>query len=131
MNKFVATCLESQLCLFEARTQHPTHGFAMAASTVTRTMAGGEGGNGGEDGGGGGQRDATLWSAQHLPQNRDVFLVSAGDGSLSLHKYHYPDERCGGAVWGVCAGGKSGDRGGEEEGDCCQAVAAWRWLASM
>ena len=95
MNKFVATCLESQLCLFEARTQHPTHGFAMAASTVARTV-GGEAGNGGEDGGrgGGGQRDSTLWSAQHLPQNRDVFMVSAGDGSLSLHKYHYPAERC-------------------------------------
>ena len=96
MNKFVATCLESQLCLFEARTQHPTHGFAMAASAVTRAAARGEHGGGAEGGGegGGGPRDATLWSAQHLPQNRDVFMVSAGDGSLSLHKYHYPDERC-------------------------------------
>lgn len=37
---------------------------------------------------------ATLWSAQHLPQNRDVFMVGAGDGSLSLYKYCYPDRRC-------------------------------------
>ncbi len=28
MNKFVATCLESRLCLYDARTQHPTRGFA-------------------------------------------------------------------------------------------------------
>lgn len=28
MNKFVATCLESRLCLYDARTQHPSEGFA-------------------------------------------------------------------------------------------------------
>lgn len=28
MNKFVATCLESRLCLYDARTQHPSRGFA-------------------------------------------------------------------------------------------------------
>lgn len=36
---------------------------------------------------------ATLWTVQHLPQNRDVFMVGAGDGSLALYKYHYPDKR--------------------------------------
>lgn len=33
----------------------------------------------------------------HLPsssQNRDLFMVTGGDGSLALHKYHYPDRRC-------------------------------------
>jgi hypothetical protein len=28
-----------------------------------------------------------------MPQNRDVFMVGAGDGSLSLYKYRYPDQR--------------------------------------
>lgn len=28
MNKLVVTCLESRLCLYDARTQHPTEGFA-------------------------------------------------------------------------------------------------------
>ena len=36
---------------------------------------------------------ATVWGAQHLPQNREVFMVSAGDGNLYLYKYHYPDQR--------------------------------------
>ena len=34
MNKFVATCLESRLCLYDARTQHPTHGFAGRVDNV-------------------------------------------------------------------------------------------------
>ena len=80
MNKFVATCLESQLCLFDARTQHPARGFA---ARVDKLAA----------------RDATLWSAQHLPQSRDIFMLAGGDGSLSLHKYRYPDQRCGWRVW--------------------------------
>lgn len=36
---------------------------------------------------------ATVWGAHHLPQNREVFMVGAGDGSLYLYKYHYPDQR--------------------------------------
>ena len=82
MNKFVATCLKSQLCLFDARTQHPARGFA---ARVDKLAA----------------RDATLWSAQHLPQSRDIFMLAGGDGSLSLHKYRYPDQRCG---WRVGVG---------------------------
>lgn len=87
MNKFVVTCLESQLCLFEARTQHPRHGFA----AHTQRLAASEG------------REATLWGVHHLPQNRDVFMVCGGDGSLALHKYQYPDQRWAqgraGALW--------------------------------
>lgn len=36
---------------------------------------------------------ATVWGASHLPQNREVFMVSSGDGTLHLYKYHYPDQR--------------------------------------
>ncbi len=37
-----------------------------------------------------------LCSSAHLPlapQNREVFMAAAGDGSLYLYKYHYPDQR--------------------------------------
>lgn len=36
---------------------------------------------------------STLWGAHHLPQNRDVVMLAAGDGSVSLWKYQYPDQR--------------------------------------
>lgn len=51
MNKFVATCLESRLALYDARTQHPADGFAGSCEA----LAG---------------RDATLWGVHHLPQVR-------------------------------------------------------------
>eukprot|EP00887_Chlorella_sp_A99_P000337 scaffold13.g337.t1 len=73
MNKFAAACMDSQLCLYDARTQHPEAGFARLSQ---RLPAG-----------------ATLWAAEFLPSNRDVLMVAAGDGSLSLLKYHYPNQR--------------------------------------
>lgn len=36
---------------------------------------------------------STLWGAAHTPQNRELFMITAGDGSLHLFKYHYPDQR--------------------------------------
>jgi hypothetical protein len=47
---------------------------------------------------------STVWGAYHLPQNRDVCMVSSGDGSLHLYKYSYPDQRrikvgLGGCDW--------------------------------
>jgi hypothetical protein len=36
---------------------------------------------------------STVWGAYHLPQNRDVCMVSSGDGSMQLYKYSYPDQR--------------------------------------
>eukprot|EP00879_Flechtneria_rotunda_P029635 GHRR01032065.1.p1 GENE.GHRR01032065.1~~GHRR01032065.1.p1 ORF type:complete len:344 (+),score=65.23 GHRR01032065.1:305-1336(+) len=73
MNKFVVTCLESQFHVFDARTQHPRKGFA----SVTQAVSTG----------------STVWGAHHMPQNRDLMMVAAGDGSLSLWKYQYPDQR--------------------------------------
>ena len=52
MNKFVATCLESQFHVWDARTHHPKKGLA---SLLCRTKAG-----------------ATVWGARHLPQNREA-----------------------------------------------------------
>ena len=73
MNKFLVACLEAQFHAFDARTQHPKKGFA----SVTEKVAQG----------------ATVWGVHHLPQNRDVSMVAAGDGSVHLYKYHYPDQR--------------------------------------
>ena len=36
---------------------------------------------------------ATVWGVHHLPQNRDISMVAAGDGTAHLYKYHYPDQR--------------------------------------
>ena len=39
-------------------------------------------------------KGSTLWGCFHTPQNRELFMVTAGDGSLHLCKYNYPDKRC-------------------------------------
>ena len=36
---------------------------------------------------------STVWAVRHLPQNREIMLVTSGDGTLYLYKYHYPDQR--------------------------------------
>lgn len=73
MNKCVATTLESKLHVFDLRTQHPEKGFAC----LTEKMSHG----------------TTIWGVKHLPQNRELFTVLGGDGSLSLYKYTYPEQR--------------------------------------
>ncbi|XP_057854144.2 dynein axonemal assembly factor 10 isoform X3 [Cryptomeria japonica] len=35
----------------------------------------------------------TIWGVKHLPQNREVFMVLGGDGSLSLYKHSNPSKR--------------------------------------
>lgn len=84
MNKFVVTCLESQFHTFDARTQHPSKGFA----SVTEHL----------------EKSSTVWGVHHLPQNREVSMVSSGDGTLYLYKYHYPDQRSIKDVEGVDMG---------------------------
>jgi hypothetical protein len=34
-----------------------------------------------------------MWTAKHLPQNRDIFMTSGGNGNLTLYKYNYPSKR--------------------------------------
>ena len=34
-----------------------------------------------------------MWNISPLPQNRELSMLGAGDGSLYLYKYHYPDQR--------------------------------------
>ncbi|KAH9304480.1 hypothetical protein KI387_008884, partial [Taxus chinensis] len=73
MNKCVATTLESQFHVFDLRTEHPEKGF----SSFTEKMPIG----------------TTIWGVKHLPQNREVFMVLGGDGSLSLYKHSYSRQR--------------------------------------
>jgi WD repeat-containing protein 92 len=73
MNTLAVSCLDSMLHVIDCRTQHPEHGMARAS---VRCPAG-----------------ATLWGAKHTPQNRDVFMVHAGNGGMFLYKYRYPDAR--------------------------------------
>ncbi|CAG9460938.1 unnamed protein product [Pedinophyceae sp. YPF-701] len=73
MNKFMVSCLEAQLHVFDARTHHPAKGFASATERLAQ--------------------GSTVWGARHLPQNRDVSMVCGGDGTLYLYRYHYPDQR--------------------------------------
>eukprot|EP00249_Psilotum_nudum_P016524 c25864_g1_i2 orf=606-1385(+) len=73
MNKCVVTTLEAKFHIFDLRTWHPEKGFAC----LTEKMSHG----------------TTVWGVRHLPQNREVFMVLGGDGSLSLFKYSYPEQR--------------------------------------
>ncbi|KAI9101030.1 WD40-repeat-containing domain protein [Phlyctochytrium arcticum] len=73
MNKLVVTTLESNFNVFDLRTQHPEKGFA---SVVNKT-----------------EENTTVWTARHLPQNRDIWVTSGGNGGLNLYKYNYPSQR--------------------------------------
>lgn len=72
MNKLVATTLEGKFHVWDMRTQHPISGFASVSEKAHKS---------------------TVWLARHLPQNRDIFMTTGGNGSLSLWKYSYPANR--------------------------------------
>jgi WD40 repeat protein len=73
MNKLVATTLEANIHLYDLRTFHKTKGF----SSLTEKA----------------HKSTTIWSVRHLPQNREVFMTTGGNGSLNLWKYSYPSHR--------------------------------------
>ncbi|RKO94023.1 WD repeat-containing protein 92-like protein [Blyttiomyces helicus] len=73
MNKMVVTSLESSFQAYDLRTKHPEEGFA----SVTEKA----------------HDNTTVWAVRHLPQNRDVFITSGGNGDLNLYKYKYPPAR--------------------------------------
>ncbi|KAI9207058.1 WD40-repeat-containing domain protein [Polychytrium aggregatum] len=74
MNKLVVAGLESSYQLFDLRTQHPKQGFA----SLTQKAHG----------------NTTIWTVRHLPQNREIFMTSGGNGGLNLNRYRYPEKRC-------------------------------------
>ncbi len=65
MNKLVVTGLESKFFVFDLRTFHPTIGYSHLQQKVSK-------------------ENTTGWCVRHLPQNRDVFMMSSGSGSLDL-----------------------------------------------
>ncbi|XP_040567748.1 dynein axonemal assembly factor 10 [Lepeophtheirus salmonis] len=74
-NKLIATCLQGKIHAFDLRTLHPKKGYAQTFEKFT------------------GSNHTTLWGVRHLPQNRDIFGVISGSGSLGLYQYQYPDKR--------------------------------------
>ncbi|CAE8711058.1 unnamed protein product, partial [Polarella glacialis] len=71
-NKLGVSTLESTLVVYDLRTYHPTEGYAGRKEKVTKS---------------------TLWGAHFLPQNREVFASCGGNGTITLFKYSYPEER--------------------------------------
>ena len=69
MNKLVATSLESRFRVFDCRTQHPVEGLASCSEKAHK---------------------ATVWLVRHLPQNRDVWMTSGGNGGINVYRYLYP-----------------------------------------
>jgi len=118
MNKMVVTTLESKFRLYDLRTQHKTDGFAFLSERAHKS---------------------TIWGCSHLPQNRDIFLTTGGNGGLNIYKYHYPPKRMGthpedGAPIGIAGGAEllnsrvvstqpvvGLDWSAEYEGLCCAA----------
>lgn len=72
MNKVVVTTLESKFRCYDMRTRHPVDGFAFTSEVAHRS---------------------TVWTAAHLPQNRDVFMTGGGNGGFNIYRYRYPKSR--------------------------------------
>ncbi|XP_062502870.1 dynein axonemal assembly factor 10-like [Corticium candelabrum] len=72
MNKLVATSLGAKFYVFDTRTQHPKKGFPCLTEKAHKS---------------------TIWCVRHLPQNRDIFMTTGGNGTLNLWKYSYPEKR--------------------------------------
>lgn len=72
MNKLLATTLESKFHVFDLRTYHDEKGFT---GLVERG------------------HKSTIWCGKHLPQNREIFVTTGGNGSIMLWKYSYPVSR--------------------------------------
>lgn len=72
MNKMIVTTLESTFRVYDMRTQHEEDGFAYLTHKAHKS---------------------TVWCGKHLPQNRDIFMTTGGNGTLNLYKYKYPASR--------------------------------------
>ncbi len=72
MNKLAVTTLESRFRIFDLRTYHPEAGYSSLIKKAHKS---------------------TIWTGEHLPQNRDVLMTTGGNGTLNLWKYKYPSKR--------------------------------------
>jgi hypothetical protein len=65
MNKLLVTTLESKFRIYDMRTCHPTEGYSHLIEQAHKS---------------------TVWLGRHLPQNRDLFMTTGGNGTLNLYK---------------------------------------------
>lgn len=72
MNKLLVTGLESTFNVYDMRTFNSKSGYAAVTTKSHKS---------------------TIWCGAHLPQNRDVFITTGGNGSCHLWKYKYPGKR--------------------------------------
>eukprot|EP01119_Soliformovum_irregulare_P024362 TRINITY_DN8716_c0_g1_i3.p1 TRINITY_DN8716_c0_g1~~TRINITY_DN8716_c0_g1_i3.p1 ORF type:complete len:215 (-),score=44.00 TRINITY_DN8716_c0_g1_i3:154-798(-) len=72
MNKLGVSLLKSEFQIFDLRTFNTTKGYSFLSTTA---------------------HDSTIWTIRHLPQNRDIWSTTGGDGSFNLWKYSYPKDR--------------------------------------
>ncbi|RQM15243.1 hypothetical protein DD237_005459 [Peronospora effusa] len=85
MNKLLVTTLDSNFRVYDLQTLHPEKGFTCITEKAHRSI---------------------IWQGHFLPQNRDLFMTSGGNGGLNLYKYHHPLSRTAkdadGRLYGVC-----------------------------
>ena len=72
MNKLVVTTLAGNALVYDMRTFNEKSGYAYSKIKC---------------------HDSTVWKAGHLPQDRDIWMTSGGNGSLELWQYKYPSKR--------------------------------------
>lgn len=72
MNKLCCTTLEGNFRIFDLRTYHPERGYAMLKERAHKS---------------------TVWTARHMPQNRELFATTGGNGGINLYRYSYPAKR--------------------------------------
>eukprot|EP00727_Mastigamoeba_balamuthi_P008895 m51a1_g4628 hypothetical protein (370) ;mRNA; r:318740-319849 len=75
-NKLMSAGLGAKLCCWDLRAKDSAAGFARAEQSATLGASG-----------------ATAWCVRPLPQDRDLFAVSCGNGSLGMWRYSYPEQR--------------------------------------
>ena len=65
MNKLAVTTLEHRFRIYDVRTLNQELGFAYVDENA---------------------HNSTVWLARHLPQNRDLFATTGGNGTINLYK---------------------------------------------
>ena len=87
MNKLVVTTLESRYRVYDLKTKHISEGFPFlrinALQSTKETDSDHKNGS----------RGTTIWRVRHLPQNRDIWVTTSGNGCASIWSYRYPDQR--------------------------------------
>ena len=100
INKLVVTTLESRYRVYDLKTKHIAEGFPFLtvdalnpSKSMTKSMTNPLSNTANAVDHKKGSRGTTIWRVRHLPQNRDVWVTTSGNGCASIWTYQYPDER--------------------------------------